>query len=71
MSLRNRYKKSDSCTVDIETLAKSVANCKERSSFILDIFHISQQSRQIRKNQNHQKFLLMQRYLSQLNLDFS
>jgi len=41
-------------------LAKRVANWKEFSSFILDIFQISRQPSWIRKNRNHQKFLLMQ-----------
>jgi len=43
------------CTIAIEKYAKSVANWKELSSFMLDIFQISQQTRRIRKNRNHQK----------------
>jgi len=41
MSSRNRYKEircTVACTVAIETSAKSVANRKEFSSFILDSF---------------------------------
>jgi len=41
MSSRNWYKKSDvkvACTVATEKYVKSVANWKELSSFILDIF---------------------------------
>jgi len=34
-------------------------------------FQISQQLRQIRKNRDHQKFLLMQGYLSKVKLQFS
>jgi len=34
-------------------------------------FQISQQPRRIRKNRNHQKNLLIQGYLSKVNLDFS
>jgi len=52
-------------------LEKSVANWKELCNFMLDIFQISRQPRQIRKNRNHQKFLLMQGYLSKVNLWFS
>jgi len=58
------------CTDAIEASAKSIANWKELSSFILDIFS-NLQPRRIRKNRNHQKFLLIRRYLSKVNLDFS
>jgi len=34
-------------------------------------FQIFRQPRQIRKNQNHKKILLMKGYLSKVNLDFS
>jgi len=44
-----------------QNMLKSVANWKELSSFIFDIFEISWQPRRITKNQN---FLLMQGYLS-------
>jgi len=71
MSSRKRYKKSNGCTFAIETSAKCVANRKELSSFILDILKISRQPKRIRKNQNYQKFLLMLRYLSEVNLNFS
>jgi len=37
----------------------------------LDIFQISHLPRRIRKNRNHQKFLLMQGYRSIVNLEFS
>jgi len=52
----NRYKKIRVCIV---VLAKSVANWKVLSNFILVHFQISWQPRRIRKNRNHQKFLLM------------
>jgi len=61
MPSRNRNKKSELASL----LGESVAN-QELSSFILDIFQISRQPRRIRKNRNHQKFLLMQRYLSKV-----
>jgi len=40
-------------------------------SLVVSFFQISQQPRRIRKNRNHQKFLLMQGYLSEVNMEFS
>jgi len=37
-------------------------------SFVLDIFQISWQPRRIRKNRNHQNFLLMQGYFSKVSV---
>jgi len=72
MSSRNRYKKPDACTVSIETyLLKVLPTEKSLVVSFWTFFQISQQSRRMRKNRNHQKFLLMQWYLSEVNLVFS
>jgi len=53
-------------------LAKSIANWKVLSNFILVyFFQISGQPSRIRKNRDHQKLLLKQGYLSKVKLQFS
>jgi len=52
MSSRNRHKKFELAPL----LKKRVANWKELSSFILDIFQISQQPRRIRNTKSTKNF---------------
>jgi len=59
MSSRNWYKNpmwSSLHRCYRKACAKSVANWKELSSFIWDIFSNFSEPRRIRKNRNHQKF---------------
>jgi len=62
MSSRNRYKKCELASLFGEVLPTE----KSLVVSIWAFFLISRQPRRIRKNRNHQKYLLMQGYLSKI-----
>jgi len=68
MSSRNSYKKFRACIV---AWRKMVPTEKSLVVSFWKLFQISRQTRRIRKNRDHQKVLLMQGYLSKINLEFS
>jgi len=68
VSSSNRYKKSEHASL---LWQKVLPTEKGLVTLFWSIFQIFQQPKQIRKNRDHQKFSLMQGYLSKVKLQFS
>jgi len=73
--LRNYPKINEFCSLNQQARFKILTFVlpteKRLEVSFLTFFQVSRQPRRIRMNRNHQKILLMQGYLSQVNLDYS